>query len=539
MDTKLVALLVPLVAMVWAGCDRLWGSMIADNPVNCVVTPGICAPTDRCDPELERCLRVTDGDGGTASCPDVACPTGQSCDLAAQRCVPTASLFDVLAVRPRTGPLTGLATAIVEGSAFTAPATVRIGGIDAPAASVLAPDRIAVAVPAAARPGLVSVEVSLSSGMRISKPRQFGYAWSTLGFTVDPTLDTLGQTAGPVLLTDLNNDQRLDVAVAHGTRVSTFLGSASGLGSANTTTSASTSGALSGRLVAGRLNADAFADLALLDPTSGTVLALLGDGQGRFGAPTSTMVGSSVRDIALADMDGDQLADLLVARDSTDQLVVYGGRGDGGFRSTPLAAVSAGRGPCSIAVGLFDADTRPDVALVLCQDAAAQVRLNVGGSQLLGAPRSLVTLGGRATPRRVLTADMNADGRTDLVISNSDQSSVAVFSVLLGQGTGDFATGITAPADSPSLETIQVVDVDGDGFPDVLAAPTSGMIDGVRVLLGDGFGGLRGAQRFSGPAALNANLRNLVAGDVTGDDKADILFTASTSGVAVLRNTSQ
>ena len=65
------------------------------------------------------------------------------------------------------------------------------------------------------------------------------------------------------------------------------------------------------------------------------------------------------------------------------------------------------------------------------------------------------------------------------------------------------------------------------------------MIDAVRVLLGDGFGGLRSPQRFLGPSTINTGLRSLALGDVTGDGKPDLLFTATSSGVALLRNTSQ
>ena len=534
-----------LLALLWTlalpGCRDLWGSLSGDNPLNCVVTPGICAANESCDQALERCLRVQDEGTAVVVCPAMSCPAGQSCDVAAMRCVPSPSTLDVTAVRPRTGPLTGVAMAVIEGSGFKEPASVSFGDVAAPAVSVLGPERLAVQIPAAAQPGLVSVKVSLDAGSRVSitRERLFGYAWSRLGFATDSSLDTQGQAAGPLVLTDLNGDKRLDVAVTNGSRLSAFLGSGSGLGSAITTAGSATTGASSGRFAAARLNQDAFTDLALLDPTAGNVIVLLSDGSGHFSGPIVTAVGSSTRDLALADVDGDQRPDLLVLQDSPDQLVVYGGLGDGTFRTPALATIGEGRGPCSLAVGLFDADTRPDVAVVLCQAAEVRVRTNVGGTLLFGAPRSYFTQAGRATPRRIAVADMNADSRIDLVVSNSDQSATGSFSVLLGQGTGEFATALTSATDSATQEVFQVGDLDGDGFPDVVAAPSSGPIDAIRILLGDGFGGLRSAQRFTGPSALSANLRGMVAGDVTGDDKADILFTASTAGVAVLRNTSQ
>lgn len=536
MNRKLLALLWPLAL---AGCRDLWGSLSADNPLNCVVTPGICAANESCDAELERCLRVQDM--AEVVCPAMSCPAGQLCDVEALRCVPAPTSLDVTVVRPRTGPLTGVPMAVVEGSGFTEPAGVGVlfGGIAAPAVSVLGPERLVVQIPAAAAPGLVGVQVSLASGSRASRERLFGYAWPRLSFEVNASLDTQGQTTGPLILADLNSDKLTDVAVASGSRVSVFLGTGSGLGGAITTAGASTMGALNGRFIAARINQDALTDLALLDPVTGNVLVLLSDGTGRFGAPQAAAVGTSVRDLAIADVDGDQRADLLVVQDSPDLLVVYAGQGDGTFRTPPLQTLSEGRGPCSLAVGLFDADSRPDVALVTCQDAEIRVHSNVGGALPFGPPRRYFTQAGRATPRRLTVADMNADGRVDLVVSNSDQSSSGSFSVLLGQGTGEFATALTSATDTATQETFQVGDVDGDGFPDVVSAPGNGMIDAVRVLLGDGFGGLRSPQRFLGPSTINTGLRSLALGDVTGDGKPDLLFTATSSGVALLRNTSQ
>ncbi|MFO0579869.1 MAG: FG-GAP-like repeat-containing protein [Polyangia bacterium] len=535
-----------LLALLWTlalpGCHDLWGSLSGDNPLNCVVTPGICAANESCDPALERCLRVQDG--GTAAevvCPVMPCPAGQSCDVAAMRCVASPSTLDVTAVRPRTGPLTGVSMAVIEGSGFKEPASVLFGNLAAPAVSVLGPERLAVQIPAAAQPGLVSVKVSLDSGTRVSvtKERLFGYAWSRPGFTTDPSLDPQGQTAGPLILTDLNGDKRLDVAVAHGSRISAFLGSGSGLGSAITTAGNGTMGAASGRFAAARINQDAFTDLALLDPTAGNVIVLLSDGTGHFSVPIVTAVGTSTRDLALADVDGDQRPDLLVLQDAPDQLVIYGGLGDGTFRTPALATIGEGRGPCSLAVGLFDADSRPDVAVVLCQAAEVRVRTNIGGTLLFGPPRSYFTQAGRATPRWIAAADMNADSRVDLIVSNSDQSTTGSFSVLLGQGTGEFATALTAATDTATQEVFQVGDLDGDGFPDVIAAPSTGPIDAIRFLLGDGFGGLRSPQKVTVSGTTPNGLRVLAVGDVTGDDKPDILFTSAAPSVALLRNVSQ
>lgn len=138
-----------------------------------------------------------------------------------------------------------------------------------------------------------------------------------------------------------------------------------------------------------------------------------------------------------------------------------------------------------------------------------------------------------------MVADMSADLRPDLVVSNSDQSTVGSFSVLLGQGNGDFATALTSPTDSATQELFQVGDINGDGFADVIAAPSTGLLDAVRVQPGDGFGLLRSPQKVASPGTGSASLRSLSLGDITGDGKADILLTATAPGVALFRNVSQ
>lgn len=532
MRTKLLAWMGPLFL---CGCAQLWGPLSSDNRDNCIVTPGVCSEAETCSPVLERC--VPREDGGADPCAALQCPSDQACDVMAGRCMPIDTVLDLFAVRPRTGPLAGLPMVTLEGRAFTSPAQVRFGDQLSSMTQVTAADRISAVLPPGAAPGPVRVEVSLASGRRVTQDRLFSYALSQLSFAVDPSLDTQTQSAGPLIITDLNNDKKPDLAVAHNTRVSVYFGGTTGLVFKGTT-SGSTMSALGGRFAAGRIDGDAFNDLALSDPGQGNVLILLGDGVGRFSGPAITSVGAGLRDLALADVNQDMKLDLLVTKASPDELRVYFGRGDGTFGTTPATTIGVGREPCSLAVGYFDGDSRPDVAIGFCMESGISVYLNTAGGSF-SPPRSYSTQVGVANPRRVIAADVNADMLTDLVVSNSDMSMAGYFSVLLGRGDGTFLAPINTAADSPALDIFDVGDVDGDGFADVVFAPSQGMIDGIRILRGDGFGGLQNALKFQGPMALGSNLRSLVVGDVNVDGKADILYTTSSAGVAVLRNTSQ
>src|SRR6266704_2617385 len=98
----------------------------------------------------------------------------------------------------------------------------------------------------------------------------------------------------------------------------------------------------------------------------------------------------------------------------------------------------------------------------------------------------LTTYPSGGTPAKIVTADFNRDGKTDVVALNTNQ----VLSILLGNGNGAFAaakTIATLPANSAGFPTLMVAaDFNGDGNPDLLVVPSPGNV--VKVFLGHGDG---------------------------------------------------
>ena len=125
-------------------------------------------------------------------------------------------------------------------------------------------------------------------------------------------------------------------------------------------------------------------------------------------------------------------------------------------------------------------------------------------------------------------ADLNGDGKPDLVTANWTANTVSVF---LNSGSGgygvktDFATG-TSPA------SVAVGDVNGDGRPDLVTANYGA--NSVSVLIGNGAGGF-GLKRDFGVA----NLPSCVAlGDVNCDGALDLVVTNyGSDAVSVLLGT--
>jgi hypothetical protein len=123
------------------------------------------------------------------------------------------------------------------------------------------------------------------------------------------------------------------------------------------------------------------------------------------------------------------------------------------------------------------------------------------------------TFAAGSQPRSITAADLNLDGKVDLVIANGVSNNV---SVLLGNGNGTFQSQVTyATGLNPLAAT--VADVNGDGKPDIIVANNAS--NTVSVLLGNGNGTFQPQYTL----ATGSGPRAVVAFDVNGDGKADLL----------------
>src|SRR5204863_119789 len=104
-------------------------------------------------------------------------------------------------------------------------------------------------------------------------------------------------------------------------------------------------------------------DLAVANGGTGGVgvSVLLGRGDGGFGGPTNFPAGSLPRSVAVGDFNADSHPDLAVANQGSGGVSVLLARAGGGFGSP--TNFPAGQGSRSVAVGDFNADSRPDLAV--------------------------------------------------------------------------------------------------------------------------------------------------------------------------------
>lgn len=265
-------------------------------------------------------------------------------------------------------------------------------------------------------------------------------------------------------------------------------------------------GGASASVAMGDLDGDAVLDLVAVNYSSSTVSVLLGNGSGGFGSNTDYSTGTDPYALALGDLNGDTLLDLAVTNYVSDSVSVRLGNGTGGFGAR--TDVPVGDGPYSVAVGDLNGDTSPDLAVANSGTDTVSV-LPGDGTGGFGAKTDFTTANG---PTSVSVSDLNGDTFLDLVVAAVASDSV---SVLLANGAGgfgaktDFATG-----DGPYA--LALGDLDGDSSVDL--ATSNYTSDSVSVLLGDGAGGFGAKTDF----ATGSGPMFVAVGDLNGDAFLDV-----------------
>ena len=96
---------------------------------------------------------------------------------------------------------------------------------------------------------------------------------------------------------------------------------------------------------------------------SSDVSVLLGTGDGTFQAAVAFPAGRYPLSVAVGDLNGDGMPDLAVANDWSSDVLVLRGTGDGTFQAAVDVPLPAGSNPSSVAVGDFNGDGKPDLAV--------------------------------------------------------------------------------------------------------------------------------------------------------------------------------
>jgi hypothetical protein len=301
------------------------------------------------------------------------------------------------------------------------------------------------------------------------------------------------------------------------------------------------------------LNGDGHLDIVVVNlcqddsycAVHGEVSILLNNGDGTFHLTAQyDSAGQEAPSLAIGDLNGDGHPDLVVV--NTNNVVVFINNGDGTF-GTPGVYNSGGWGSGSVAIGDVNRDGHLDVVVsnvcytysIGCDDGTIGVLLNNGDGSFQAA---LSYPAGAEAPSAIAVADINADGKPDLialsqcVLGSHYICSTSIVSVLLNNGDGTFKAPTIYGSGGWFPTSVGVADVNGDGKLDLVltngraTACCSGATAGwLAVLVGNGDGTFQTPQVYSsgGTGAMS-----IAIADVNGDGKPDLVAATCVASCA-------
>jgi VCBS repeat protein/centrosomal CEP192-like protein len=421
-------------------------------------------------------------------------------------------------------------TLTVNGTGFATGAVVNWNGSPL-ATTFVGRSQLMAAVPASdiAAPGTAFVSVVNPGPGRASNAAFFEVTTATPAVAFSASTAAVGQGPAAMVAGDFNGDGKIDLAVANraASTVSILLDNGDGTFRSHVDYPVAANPAT---ILTGDFNNDGKLDLVVGNSI------LLGNGDGTF----QPFLAVSISGALAADFNGDGKLDLaaLVQNGSGTVISVALGNGDGTFQPPVVSATMVQPGaPASLSAtaGDFNGDGKLDLAVasLATYGDAGSLFVHLGNGDGTFEAGSLVTNSlSFFNPTWVGVADLNGDGKLDLVATSCfTRDTLAVsYPVFLGKGDGTFtvAAGGAAPAGNFACPASGVIaDFNGDGQLDLAAlnppAPNNPSPPGpddntVSILLSNGDGSLQAPVEFPTGSLPDA----AGAGDFNGDGRLDL-----------------
>lgn len=330
--------------------------------------------------------------------------------------------------------------------------------------------------------------------------------------------------ANAVASADLNGDGKPDLVVANcagscsiqaeGT-ISVLLGN--GDGTFQSPVNYPSGGMLPTSVQIADINLDGKPDIVILNESDG-VSMLLGNGDGTFQPPV-LIAGSGSQQVLVADLNHDGKPDVVVL---SGQVGVLLGNGDGTFQ--PMVNYEE---CCIPSNSLALADVNGDGTLDLLVDYWGAIGIRLGNGDGTFQSESSIALG--VLSSWLAAGDVNGDGHIDLAWTHSclgGCTSFGTVSVMLGNGDGTFQAPVAYGWEGYGATSVAIADINGDGKSDLVIGGadcnvTCGLgLGGIGVLLGNGDGTFQATLPYT---PFNPIGSQVLVQDVNGDNRPDVI----------------
>ncbi len=353
------------------------------------------------------------------------------------------------------------------------------------------------------------------------------------GLTFTTNSYAVGTNARSVAAADVNGDGKLDLISANfGAGTLTVLtNNGSGIFGSNATCRV---GNYPISVTAADVNGDGKPDLisanyGISPPQWGNTLTVLtNNGNGVFGSNATLVAGGygcGPHCVVAADTRGSGKLDLICANLDASTLTVLTNNGSGIFGSN--ATYNVGGAPYCVVAADINHDGKLD--LISANDAAGTLTvLTNNGSGIFGYN---ATYNVGSAPACVVAADINNDGKPDLISANYGANTLTV---LTNNGSGVFVFNATLNLDAGSDPIwVTAADVNGDGKPDLISA--NYFANTLTVLTNNG-SGVFGFNTTLPACPLPGSSYPfcVVAADVNGDGILNLISASVNSGIGFL-----
>ena len=252
-----------------------------------------------------------------------------------------------------------------------------------------------------------------------------------------------------------------------------------------------------------------------------------------FGARSNFSVGSFPLAMTLGDLDGDGKPDVATANNQANNISVL--RNTSSPNTVAFAAktdIATGTNPTDISRVDLNGDGKPDLVVANTNGSTVSLLRNTSTSGVItfAAKVDIAT----SFPNGIGSADIDGDGKTDLAFTSLSTGNVSVYRNTSSATTLSFATPVSMLSGSQP-RAVTLSDIDGDGKPDLLSVNFNSNTLSI-------FRNTSTTGNISFATRLDITISQptfVTTGDIDGDGKIDVIVPSyNPSIITILKNNS-